>query len=621
MLFCFSCLNEPNNKQLYVYNTVKEITLILVDNHMSRIISIRHKKAMKTPKAVLDARSGSSDKSTDGLPTISHSLIALVVSTALFLRVLVGYQPHSGQNNHHGSKVAWGGDYEAQRHWMELTWHLPLGEWYYYDLQYWGLDYPPLTAYISYICGALSEWIVGPETVALVTSRGYENDPIHKAYMRATVYVLETIVYMPAAYYILKTLWSCEAKISNIHRQVIGSLENRFAISFAIALLQPSVILIDHGHFQYNTVALGLTLWSVYFLTQPDFFMGCIWGSVFYCLALNFKQMTLYYAPVIFAYLLGRCFSQPRCSSGSSNFLPRFVSLGLTVLICFAILWMPFLFHGPSDEEPSDSTLHLVVNRGKHVLHRIFPLERGLFEGKVSNLWCALDTKPINIRERIPASVQPLAALVMTVLLMIPACIKLFLIGKRTEQTTKSAANSKQSSDLQIILWGLTSSALAFFLASFQVHEKSILLALSTASMLGWEDALFVDWFGIFAAWTLWPLLVVDRLQVAYVCVLSIFMIVVWILRESKPPQQYSRVPSVLARCWHFLVKFSFFAMFGLHLLEVFVPVPSHLPDLFPVLWSIGGCALCCLAWARTIGALFASTSNSLKSTCKSKLE
>jgi alpha-1,3-glucosyltransferase len=47
------------------------------------------------------------------------------------------------------------GDYEAQRHWMELTVHLPLRQWYTYDLPYWGLDYPPLTAYISWMCGIL----------------------------------------------------------------------------------------------------------------------------------------------------------------------------------------------------------------------------------------------------------------------------------------------------------------------------------------------------------------------------------------------------------------------------------------------------------------------------------
>ena len=51
------------------------------------------------------------------------------------------------------------GDFEAQRHWMEVTWHLPLADWYRAtpdnDLQYWGLDYPPLTAYVSWALGGL----------------------------------------------------------------------------------------------------------------------------------------------------------------------------------------------------------------------------------------------------------------------------------------------------------------------------------------------------------------------------------------------------------------------------------------------------------------------------------
>lgn len=47
------------------------------------------------------------------------------------------------------------GDYEAQRHWMELTTHLPSHQWYRYDLPWWGLDYPPLTAYHSWLCGKM----------------------------------------------------------------------------------------------------------------------------------------------------------------------------------------------------------------------------------------------------------------------------------------------------------------------------------------------------------------------------------------------------------------------------------------------------------------------------------
>ena len=41
------------------------------------------------------------------------------------------------------------GDFEAQRHWMEITVNLPMEKWYFNgtsnDLMYWGLDYPPFT--------------------------------------------------------------------------------------------------------------------------------------------------------------------------------------------------------------------------------------------------------------------------------------------------------------------------------------------------------------------------------------------------------------------------------------------------------------------------------------------
>jgi len=49
------------------------------------------------------------------------------------------------------------GDFEAQRHWQEITVNLEPSEWYKQgpnnDLRYWGLDYPPLTAYHSWLCG------------------------------------------------------------------------------------------------------------------------------------------------------------------------------------------------------------------------------------------------------------------------------------------------------------------------------------------------------------------------------------------------------------------------------------------------------------------------------------
>ena len=72
------------------------------------------------------------------------------------------------------------GDYEAQRHWMEVTVNLPPRAWYVHgadnDLQYWGLDYPPLSAYLSWLLGLVARCCGLPELVALHDSRGHESE-------------------------------------------------------------------------------------------------------------------------------------------------------------------------------------------------------------------------------------------------------------------------------------------------------------------------------------------------------------------------------------------------------------------------------------------------------------
>ena len=88
------------------------------------------------------------------------------------------------------------GDYEAQRHWMEITTQLPVSQWYFHDLQWWGLDYPPLTAYHSWAMGKIGS-LIDPFWFYLHTSRGMEDDEL-KVFMRATVLISEYFIYIPA---------------------------------------------------------------------------------------------------------------------------------------------------------------------------------------------------------------------------------------------------------------------------------------------------------------------------------------------------------------------------------------------------------------------------------------
>jgi len=197
------------------------------------------------------------------------------------------------------------GDYEAQRHWMEIAYHLPVRQWYKYDLQYWGLDYPPLTAYVSWLCGYMSVMaplvtsatdrapsanLTNPTWVMLDFSRGIET-PTSKVFMRMTVLVLDLLIYIPAL------LWFINSPLLRFR-----SLRAR-QVAFLSVLIQPALLLIDSGHFQYNSVMLGLTLQAFNFFAEGRDSLG----AIFFVASLGFKQMALYYSPAVFAYLFGKC--------------------------------------------------------------------------------------------------------------------------------------------------------------------------------------------------------------------------------------------------------------------------------------------------------------------------
>ena len=85
--------------------------------------------------------------------------------------------------------------------------------------------------------------------------------------------------------------------------------------------------------------------------------------------------MALYYAPAVFAYLLGRCFgcSSITCSSITTqrhfHILKQIGKLGITVLVTFGILWYPFYYHR---EDIDQSMIHAFGI----ILRRIFPFSR-----------------------------------------------------------------------------------------------------------------------------------------------------------------------------------------------------------------------------------------------------
>jgi len=453
------------------------------------------------------------------------------------------------------------GDYEAQRHWMEITHNLPSREWYFNtsnnDLQYWGLDYPPLTAYHSKLCGDIAA-LINSDFVALGSSRGYESNS-HKLFMRATVLVADLLILFPAICFYWRAFKrrteERKGEGDDHQSQVNSSLVWRY-----LALLYPGLILIDHGHFQYNNISLGLVIAAVMCIVNNK----NLTGSALFTLSLSYKQMSLYYALPFFFYLLGYALQR-----GIKSGIAYITLLGATVLGTFSLIWAPFLTD---------------IDQFLQVLHRLFPLARGVFEDKVANVWCAVN---VVYKLRFIFSNERMAQICLctTALSVLPSCINIYLKPKQDK-----------------FILALINSSLAFFLFSYQVHEKSILLVATPILLYYPNDPLACLWFLIISIFSMLPLLIKDGLIIPTISLTLFYLVSAHLMvnlfsfgrnKASSKPQEKTFISQIPFKKISFYLSLSGCAI--LTFCTVAFKPPNHLPDLFPLLVSVYSCAHFCV--------------------------
>lgn len=448
--------------------------------------------------------------------------------------------PHSGQDSPNLY-----GDYEAQRHWMEITTNLPVTEWYKNstdnDLLYWGLDYPPITAYHMYILGRIANYFNGSWT-ELHKSRGIETYE-HKIFMRMTVLSADILIYMTAIiYYFYQTqpLYYASPP-SNSHKQNV-------AIYTALVLMYPGQILIDHGHFQYNCVFMGLTLWAIILMSKEH----KVASAVIFTLALCYKQMSLYYSLPFFWFIVATTLRE----GSLFRIVSRIILFGLIVSSTFAIVFLPYL-------KNSQDFLQ--------VLHRIFPFARGLFEDKVGNFWFTLNIF-YKIREFYSTNELLKISTVTTLLVSLP--VGLHILFKPTLRTFKYA---------------IVNTSLAFFLLSFQVHEKTILVPALPVLLFYREHPMIVNWFAIVSTFSLQPLLHRDGQLVPYLVLMIMFTLISIEMFSRHISLDLSKLFSL-----NNLIIAAYFSSilgcFSLSVAAIFVKPPQHLPDLHPTLNALYSC-------------------------------
>lgn len=473
------------------------------------------------------------------ISTKSFSLTLLL--SAILVRWLVSQFPYSG----YGTPPLYG-DYEAQRHWMEITTNLPITEWYKNstnnDLLYWGLDYPPLTAYHMYLLGKVSCHF-NESWTELYTSRGTETYD-HKIFMRATVMLADVALYIPGiVYYFLNTQPIFYAQGPS------NSQKHNTAIYTALALMYPAQILIDHGHFQYNCTFMGLMVWAVILMSYNN----QVGAAIIYTLALCYKQMSLYYSLPFFWYIASTSLRQ----ASLLRSLGRIIMFGFIVGMTFSIIFMPYL--GNIDE--------LLT-----VLHRIFPFARGLFEDKVANLWFVS-----NIYFKFKDNYQTMRLLkvstALTVITSLPAGVH--ILFRPTLRSFK---------------YSLVNTSLAFFLLSFQVHEKTILVPALPILLLYREHPLTVNWFLLTSTFSLQPLLLKDGQLIPYCVLITAYTLISFELFNK----QVSLHPGKIVNLHNFTIIMYLMSILGCFILSafaIFVNPPQKYPDLHPTINAIYSCA------------------------------
>lgn len=399
--------------------------------------------------------------------------------------------------------------------------------------------------------------------------------------MRATVVISEYLIYIPAVVTFLRRY----TRMQGVHAWSAS-------IALAAILLQPATILVDHGHFQYNTVMMGLSVASLDAILAGRM----LWACLFFVGALGFKQMALYYAPVMFAYLLGICVF-PRIR------ILRLLNISLITLAAFALLFGPLLIGATNTEAryliasspkppllqslpialDKQSVLYAILFEFAQITHRVFPFARGLFEDKVANAWCAIHT--FYKLNHFDTSLLQRASLGSTLASIIVPCAIIF----------RHPRASLLLPTLSCVAWG-------FFLFSFQVHEKSVLLPLlpMTLSLAGdgglsRENRAWIGLANILGSWTMYPLLKREELRVPYVVITLLWAYLMGLppvsleTYRSRPSRENSNAQFELNRPAKLIHLSIYLCMIAWHVLEAFVePLPGK-PDLWVVLNALIG--------------------------------
>uniref|UniRef100_A0AB38ZEW0 Alpha-1,3-glucosyltransferase n=1 Tax=Oncocephalus sp. TaxID=2944721 RepID=A0AB38ZEW0_9HEMI len=358
-------------------------------------------------------------------------------------------------------------DFEVHRHWLALTHSLPWSSWYTDTTSEWTLDYPPFFAWYEW-CLSLIAGFFDPNMLVL-HKYGYLSEGtilFQRLSVIVSDFVLVYAVYVLSCYLTNHPVRKCS--------QYKARWKSPTTIFQVLVLANMGLLLVDHIHFQYNGILLGILLLSVSHILNGRH----NWAAFWFIFLIHMKHIFIYMAPVFFIYLLrNHCIIY---NGDSYRWLWRKVAiLAAIVLAVTAVSCGPYVLAGQTTQ----------------LLSRLFPFKRGLTHAYwAPNIWAIYNftdkillfiALSLGYRMKfflgqftgglvqdtvhvILPTITPRITLILTVLAITPCLVKLW----------KSAGNPLHFVRALVLC---TSSA---FLFGWHVHEKAILMIIIPHSLL-----------------------------------------------------------------------------------------------------------------------------------------
>ena len=433
-------------------------------------------------------------------------------------------------------------DFDVHNHWKALTrnFHNDTKEWYFDDNHVntvHTLDYPPAFAWFEYLwsnnylttyllqiqwlddtCFALKDSL--PRSLL---EQSMEHSVPCVSFMRTTV-LLSELVYWIACY-----VWACLAA-NKSGGNSNNSNNRRFSWNtFLLISLNPSILWLDHVHFQYNGFLLGILLLSMACLWQGaatentnttsttvtgqqrqsslSFHFYHLMGAILYAMLLTLKHLYIALGLWYFFYLLRKyCFvtktNQRNTATNNNNqtdvrsivfSISRLLILGFVTVTVLILPFVPFLLVQGEDEDNNKNDHHNNARpeqQLQRILQRLFPFGRGLVHDYwAGNIWALYMALHKILKTLVPIDIPPLVVAAVLLVSLLPGCHCAWQAASCSNGAPVACTNNDddddnppssrhRSSGQSLLLVGVAYSALASFMTAYHVHEKAIVTTL-----------------------------------------------------------------------------------------------------------------------------------------------